>query len=1047
MATDSSGGIWVAEGNEGLLKKYSPAGVLLDTISVGGEPCDLAIDSADNIYVSFFFGSTKKYTAASDYATSTEVDPATAFAIAVDQSTDELYVVHFNHVSVYEADGTFLYEFSTSEGGFGGVAIDEATEEVYVSDYEHFTIQVFGPPVSLPKLTTEGADGISGTGAGVHGTINPKDMAVEDCHFEAVPASQFNLSQYSNVSPDEKYPCVPAAASIPADSNPHAVSASLSGLDPATIYHYRLVATNAVGEAKGIDRTFTTAGAAPLIREQSVEAIGTGDATLAAEVNPRGADTTYHVEYGTTNAYGQSTAESASFGFSSDDSFRSVSVHIGGLQIGTAYHFRFVATNSAGSTEGTDTSFATYPTSPSLGSCPNVQFRIGVGTRLPDCRAYEQATPIEKHGSNAQGKIGEVNTSNSGDRVTFFANGGLPVSGGNSSLVPFVASRGPSGWGTDGILPPTEPGDIGEVLGWDEDLSTTLVSANGPGNVGRALYLRDSETATFQLGPATAAPNLFAGFAGFAADTSHYLFATSVQLLPSATAGKVNLYEFDHGTLTLVGRIPAGPATTCDDEAGPACVPTPNDSRTLATAPAISDDGSRVVFVTPSEGGERQIYLREDGAKTTRISVSQRTTPDPNGAKPATLLSVTRDGSKVLFMSCEKLTDDSTAFSTGEDSCDHNVMGEENDQGQDLYSYDVGSGELSDLTVDSNVGDPKGAEVQGILGTSPDDSYVYFAANGVLAPGASHGNCKFGLSAVNGECSLYVYHDGTTTFIARLNKQAGAPDWEERTGSRVSANGVLLFQADQSLTGYNNQSAGCASFGGLGPCTELFRYSASDEELTCVSCMPTQTPPSRSARYGTGGDFFSKASGGFTPRNLSADGNRVFFESPDALIAADTNGVFDVYEWEAKGSGSCESESQNGGCLYLISSGTSSEPAQFLDASANGDHVFFFTEQQLVPSDKDRLFDVYDAGVGAGLTSQHTLAPPSCSSTACQANPAPPADQTPASAAFSGPGNAHQRPSARKCPKGKRKVRSAGKVRCQKVRKQHKRHNNRGGAK
>jgi hypothetical protein len=68
-----------------------------------------------------------------------------------------------------------------------------------------------------------------------------------------------------------------------------------------------------------------------------------------------------------------------------------------------------------------------------------------------------------------------------------------------------------------------------------------------------------------------------------------------------------------------------------------------------------------------------------------------------------------------------------------------------------------------------------------------------------------------------------------------------------------------------------------------------------------------------------------------------------------------------VYEWEAYGEGSCASIAQDGGCLYLISSGTSSEQSYFGDASANGNDVFFFTRQALAPTDDDDLVDVYDA--------------------------------------------------------------------------------------
>ena len=159
-------------------------------------------------------------------------------------------------------------------------------------------------------------------------------------------------------------PCVPAAASIPPDSSGHAVSAAISGLTANTAYHFRLVAETAQGTSDGDDRSFTTAIGAPVISAQTAEAVGTTDAILSAKLNPRGAKTTYRVEYGTTSSYGQSTPQSAPIGFGSDDSDHTASVHIGGLQPGTAYHFRFVATSPAGVAEGTDAAFATYSSSP-----------------------------------------------------------------------------------------------------------------------------------------------------------------------------------------------------------------------------------------------------------------------------------------------------------------------------------------------------------------------------------------------------------------------------------------------------------------------------------------------------------------------------------------------------------------------------------------------------------------------------------------------------------------------------------------------------------
>jgi len=136
----------------------------------------------------------------------------------------------------------------------------------------------------------------------------------------------------------------------------------------------------------------------------------------------------------------------------------------------------------------------------------------------------------------------------------------------------------------------------------------------------------------------------------------------------------------------------------------------------------------------------------------------------------------------------------------------------------------------------------------------------------------------------------------------------------------------------------------------------------------------------------------------------------------------------DVYEWEAKGSGSCEGESQNGGCLYLLSNGTSAEPAFFADASESGNDAFIFTRSALVAQDQDELQDVYDVRVEGGLTAQNVVPPPPCEGTKACKGPRPPAPafQSPQTPAFNGPGN----PKAKGCPKAKRKVSKKGKTRC-----------------
>ena len=256
-------------------------------------------------------------------------------------------------------------------------------------------------------------------------------------------------------------------------------------------------------------------------------------------------------------------------------------------------------------------------------------------------------------------------------------------------------------------------------------------------------------------------------------------------------------------------------------------------------------------------------------------------------------------------------------------------------RGADLYRYQAGGSGLADLTPDK--ADVLGAEVQGVLGVSDDGKYVYFVANGVLASGAAPGSCNGGA----GTCNLYVWHEDpethaeSTEFIARLDGKEDFGDWTigplglpRPKVARVSKDGrTVLFGSTRPLGAYDNEGK-----------AELYRYGIGDAAPTCISCNPTGAPPVGPATVGSIEPSFIGASiqMNLLSRNLSGDGNRIFFETPDALVAADTNGdegcpgwgsgkqashilsCQDVYEWEAKGSGSCDSEAQNGGCLYLI---------------------------------------------------------------------------------------------------------------------------------
>ena len=95
---------------------------------------------------------------------------------------------------------------------------------------------------------------------------------------------------------------------------------------------------------------------APVVTTGAAGGIGTKAATLNGTVDPSGASTIYWFEYGTTTSYGLQTG---THGAGSGTSARPVSAHIAGLVAGTTYHYRLVAQNSAGTTDGLDQTFTT----------------------------------------------------------------------------------------------------------------------------------------------------------------------------------------------------------------------------------------------------------------------------------------------------------------------------------------------------------------------------------------------------------------------------------------------------------------------------------------------------------------------------------------------------------------------------------------------------------------------------------------------------------------------------------------------------------------
>ncbi|MGH9917398.1 MAG: hypothetical protein ACRD6W_00785, partial [Nitrososphaerales archaeon] len=415
------------------------------------------------------------------------------------------------------------------------------------------------------------------------------------------------------------------------------------------------------------------------------------------------------------------------------------------------------------------------------------------------------------------------------------------------------------------------------------------------------------------------------------------------------------------------------------------------------------------------------------------------------------------EGTKVYFTDSQQLTPDSSAASGSPNL----YVAELSVAGEELTSH------VTDLTHQANVGLP--SETVVVAATEEEGesgSYVYFVANGTLAPGASRGHCprQAGTTRPGVTCNLYVSHynvaagewEPTPRLVAALSAE-DLPDWSSDytdpgyLTSRGSPNGrYLAFMSDRSLTGYDNEDV--SGDGRLDE--EVFLYDAEEGTLVCASCDPSGArptgvfdTPSVDDHEGLGllvdrDETWSRESGedhwlaanvpGYNPvegqralyqsRYLSNSG-RLFFNSADALLPVgsvanekrtkieetDTQlgklevGIENVYEYEPAEIGACRS---GAGCIGLISSGKSEHESVFLDASETGEDVFFLTAEKLVSQDTDTNFDVYDASICGSSCPASASVTAECHGETCQgAAEAPPALPAPARLSFSGSGN------------------------------------------
>jgi hypothetical protein len=743
-----------------------------------------------------------------------------------------------------------------------GLAWGPAGDRIYLSLGRSFV-------ATLVSAVQAGVDAPAATSTGyntAHVTSNVDPGGVNTtAWFEYCPASQ-QCSSYAVSNPADRHNPWKRGSILTgiAGSGDQPIADDLP-LTSNLQWRIRVHTINDDGIASTSAATsYTTPLIAPVVQTGDAGSVTESGALLGGTIDPIGDPTSYHFEYGLTDSYGSRVPVAGEASAGSNRIPRTVSRPVSGLKPGTTYHFRLVATNSAGTTNGADRTFTT----------------AGTGLAAAPARGYEQVTPVDKKGAQVRYDF-HFQAAADGNAFVPVTRAASADADSSNLLENYITYRGADNWSQ---WQPTDP-PLQSATGIFEattsaisaDFKHALVISNrvlAPGGIdgGGNLYIRDlrDNSYTFVAGnPGTVA---FAGLANGKQNSTVLLAAApdfswivfNLPRLQDDPTGYTAVYRWTRADgLKRESVLPDGTDATQRTQANGA-----------GTQKYVSNDG-KVVYFGLEDGNNGGALYRRENNQTIPVSMSHNPgfpVPFPLSVR---LASVSDDGRYAVFYSKQglPLTPDAPGgFAT-----------------TNIFRYDS---QTDDLVYVGNY--PQSGTDGLVAAVSSDASTIYFGSRNV-----------------SNQPELYVWHEGDVRLVTTgaANQAVASRDgrylaWVANDGTarrydRDSASDVCMScPVDGTPQGQAHFRSGEATISNRLPQVILDDGTVFFDTTARLVSGDHNGRKDVYAFKGGRATLISPGDGDFDSvfMDASVDGRDVFFATAQGLVGQDTDRQWDVYD-------------------------------------------------------------------------------------------------------------------------------------------------------